>query len=100
RYALEDTLPKLAVFDSKLRDFVSFQSEVMTDAAKIAAANYVSGRRFLITLSILALLLGVGSAWWITRSIVGPVSKAVEAVGQISQGDLTVKLEHKSADEI
>jgi methyl-accepting chemotaxis protein len=100
KLVLSDTLPKLDLFTAKLDEMVKQQSALVNANGKEAIANYASARLVLIILGIVSLGIGAGAAWWVTRSVVGPVRKVVAAVGAISQGDLTVKLEHKSKDEI
>jgi methyl-accepting chemotaxis protein len=100
KFVLSDALPKLDLFTEKLDEMVKQQSALVDASGKEAEETYVSARLFLLILGIVSLSIGVGAAWWVTRSVVGPVRKVVAAVGEISRGDLTVKLDHKSKDEI
>jgi len=47
-----------------------------------------------------ALLLGVAAAFFITRSITGPVQEVVDFVEEIAEGDFTSELDIKQQDEI
>ena len=48
----------------------------------------------------LALVLGIGAAMAITRSIVRPVKRAVELASTVAQGDLTTRIEVSGKDEL
>jgi methyl-accepting chemotaxis protein len=100
KLVLSDTLPKLDLFSAKLDEMVKEQSALVDANGKRAEATYLSARMVLSILGTVSLILGIGAAWWVARSVVGPVRKVVDAVGEISRGDLTVKLDHQSKDEI
>jgi methyl-accepting chemotaxis protein len=50
--------------------------------------------------SVVALAIGAGAAWIITRSITGPVRLASEAVKAVAGGDLTQRLQSSGRDEL
>lgn len=53
----------------------------------------------IIVLLIIALLVGIAFAWFITRSIVTPLTLALTTAESIADGDLSVKIENKATDE-
>jgi methyl-accepting chemotaxis protein len=57
------------------------------------------GRMILIAATALALLLGAGLAWLLSRSITAPLQVAVRHAGQIAEGDLTHGIEAQGRDE-
>ena len=50
--------------------------------------------------AVLALLLGLGASWLITRQIVPPLNRALTLARQIAAGDVTGKLDSSARDEI
>lgn len=83
-----------------LNEFSSFQIEGAKHNGKLAAELASASRTLVVSLSIAAVLLALGFAWWVTRSITTPINKAVDAATRLADGDLTVKLESDSKDEV
>jgi len=54
----------------------------------------------MIAASILAVLLGVGTAYYITRSITRPIGRAIELAESVAAGNLTYRVEVESKDEV
>jgi methyl-accepting chemotaxis protein len=74
------------------------QSNLDAVAAEIQAGNR-SGRDMLIALGVAAVALGVGFAWMTTRSIVRPLSAAVQIAQTVADGDLSRRIEAHGEDE-
>ena len=56
----------------------------------LAAANVAGVTRSVIVFAgVAAMAMGVATAWWLFRSVLAPMSQAVVAARQISDGDLT-----------
>ena len=53
----------------------------------------------IIGIAAVALAMGVGLAWLITRSITGPLVTAVDVAETVARGDLTTRLDVTSRDE-
>ena len=83
-----------------VNELVDFQSDLMTEAGKQAAENYKSARNMSIAISLGSLVISILFALWITRSITRPISEASIAAEALSQGDLTVKIDATSKDEV
>ena len=81
----------------KLNDL---QNTLMEKAGNDAEALAASTRTLIIILLIAAALIATGFALWITRSITRPINEAVGAATRLSEGDLTVRLESDSKDEV
>jgi methyl-accepting chemotaxis protein len=60
---------------------------------------YTSSLTELVILNVLALLLGGLCAWWLTKGITRPLSKAVQIARTVSAGDLTSHIDVSSRDE-
>nr|WP_308633147.1 methyl-accepting chemotaxis protein [Massilia sp. R2A-15] len=89
REAYLDALAKLSVAQRKLLD----------DTAALVSAQYQSGRRLVLALGALGILIGAACAWLISRSITGPIYEAVRVAQTVSAGDLTSEIEVTSTDE-
>jgi len=82
-------LGKLADFEEKL----SLQNGVETQK------EYVFARTLTMALGALALLIGAGVAWAITRGITAPLAHAVEVAQAIAAGDLRSRIQTGRGDE-
>ncbi|MCE0493132.1 HAMP domain-containing methyl-accepting chemotaxis protein [Vibrio salinus] len=54
---------------------------------------------FVVTLSFIAIIIGIVAAYLITTAITKPIHKAVDAAHQLAHGDLTVKVGNTGKDE-
>jgi methyl-accepting chemotaxis protein len=75
------------------------KGQLMADAAK-ANTDFESTRAFLLGLALMSLLIAVGAAVWISSSVSKGLNRAVKAVAEVADGDLTRKAEVSSNDEI
>ena len=64
-----------------------------------AAKEYESARNTMLGLGILAILISVGVAAFLTRGITRPLNDAVAIADSLSKGDLTVLVKVDSSDE-
>ncbi|MBZ8143290.1 methyl-accepting chemotaxis protein, partial [Rubrivivax gelatinosus] len=64
-----------------------------------AAGTYSSAKLALGTMVLVALVLGIGAAVLITRSIVRPIRHAVDVAAAVAQGDLSLRIEAEGRDE-
>ena len=75
--------------------------ETATNAAAAQAEQaYKTARIFVIGLSLAAIVIGVLTAIFITRSITGPLDQAVKVARRIQQGDLTSEVKVTGQDEL
>jgi methyl-accepting chemotaxis protein len=77
-----------------------YQSELMEVAGQEMAVTFEHSRKLLIALALIAGLFGVGVAIWITRSITRPLAETIVVANRLAEGDLTVKVEVRSRDEV
>jgi methyl-accepting chemotaxis protein len=80
--------------------FVDLQTEVADKIGADAEALAISTRNLIIGVALAALLLGVLLAFLITRSITRPVGEALAVTQRLAEGDLTVRIDDISKDEI
>jgi methyl-accepting chemotaxis protein len=72
----------------------------MADAAvEDARASYKSALILTLALGGAALVIGLGAAWLVTRSITRPLHEAVDVARRVAQGDLTGEVRVNSKDE-
>jgi methyl-accepting chemotaxis protein len=65
-----------------------------------AESRYQSTKRSVVVLLLASAALGIGLAAAITRLIVGPLARCVDALDRIGHGDLTIRIPVESRDEI
>jgi methyl-accepting chemotaxis protein len=79
---------------------VARQSQSMLDDVATAKDSSRTAKLQMVGASVLAVLLGVLTAWTITRSITHPIQRAIELAESVAAGNLTYKVEVKSKDEV
>jgi len=79
---------------------IDYQAASMAQEGKEAGEMAAATRNLILTLAAVSILLALGLAWWVTRSITRPVGEVVDAANRIAQGDLSVRIESRSNDEI
>jgi methyl-accepting chemotaxis protein len=94
-----DMVAQRTVYLDNLGQLYLLQQKLLDATAADIQADYSSGRFLLTSLGISAILLGIGFAWWITRSITGPISDAVRVAESVSQGDLSSDIASDRHDE-
>jgi methyl-accepting chemotaxis protein len=85
---------------SAVQELIKFQTEAMEKAGKEADETVTAAERMIIVLSAVAVFLTLILAWLVTRSITRPIGEALNAASRIAEGDLTVKIESNSKDEV
>jgi methyl-accepting chemotaxis protein len=91
--------PLLSAYQASLNKLNDFQTELVLAAVKEAGESYNLARNIMLALTAIALALAAGIAFWVTRSITGPLNIAVNVSNQLAEGDLTAKIEVTSKDE-
>ncbi|MEI7429805.1 MAG: methyl-accepting chemotaxis protein [Betaproteobacteria bacterium] len=81
-------------------DLIKFQVDIMEKAGKTAGEAATNATRLLSITGLIAALLTIAFAWYITIGITRPINIAVDAANRLAEGDLTVKLESDSKDEV
>ncbi|KGF79523.1 membrane protein [Massilia sp. JS1662] len=91
--------PALAAYEAAAADLAEHQKTGFDDAKARIQDIAASGRLLLVGVGIVAVLLGAALAWWLTRSITGPLRRAVTVANAVAQGDLTTRIEVERRDE-
>jgi methyl-accepting chemotaxis protein len=87
-----------AYFDV-LDKLIDFQTKAVENGAKKASDDYNNARTLMIALSLIAAVLGIGIAVFITRSITAPMNEALEAANKIAAGDMSIKINADTTEE-
>jgi methyl-accepting chemotaxis protein len=95
-----EVLPSLDAYLKSIRDLITFQNAIVDDGGKEAIATAALARDVAIGLAAVALLLGIGFAVAITRSITRPLSELKLAADRLALGDIDQTLEAETKDEI
>jgi methyl-accepting chemotaxis protein len=79
---------------------VAFNQDVAGEASRAIDASVSSARSGILIGIAAALIIAIGVAVFIVRSITGPLGTASGLINQVAQGDLTHKVEATSTDEL
>ncbi|MCC7644520.1 MULTISPECIES: methyl-accepting chemotaxis protein [unclassified Janthinobacterium] len=90
---------KRDIYLASLKKLELLEAKLLDESAAQIRSRYESGRLLLISLGVAAILLGIACAYWITRSITRPITRAVEVAEAVSAGDLTSHIVVESRDE-
>ncbi|MDN2709119.1 methyl-accepting chemotaxis protein [Janthinobacterium sp. SUN118] len=94
-----DMAVKRDIYLASLKKLEVLEAKLLDETAAQIRSRYENGRMLLISLGVAAILLGIACAYWITRSITRPITRAVEVAEAVSAGDLTSHIVVESRDE-
>ncbi|WP_373986846.1 methyl-accepting chemotaxis protein [Duganella sp. BuS-21] len=83
-----------------LEKLLAYQAQQAKALAAYSASQFEGSRALLVGLGMATLALGAALALLLTRSIVRPLTQAVELAEQVAGGELHVAIEHGRSDEI
>ncbi|UXZ93815.1 methyl-accepting chemotaxis protein [Pseudomonas phytophila] len=83
----------------QLKDLVDINRAGAVAGSKVAGQQYDGATVAIIAVAVIASLMTVLLAWLLTRSIVAPLSRAVNAAQEIAAGNLTKHIEVDGKDE-
>ena len=87
-------------YTGALDKLLAYQTQQAKALAEQSASQFAGSRALLIGLGGATLVLGAVLAWQLTRSIVRPLTRAVELAEQVAGGELHVAIAHGRSDEI
>lgn len=93
------TLPALNGFLDAIEDLVKLQGQLLDSSGKEALQISDNSLILMVAVGLIALAIGAGMAFWITRSITRPIAGAVNVANRLAAGDLTAKIDVTSKDE-
>lgn len=100
RYFLQAMAPLLERYLLSLYEFVDFQGSVVETAGAAAAATAVSARKVMLLLGSVGLIVGLGFAVVITRSLTLPLARVVAFLHEVRMGHLGERLRMDRRDEL
>jgi len=86
--------------DGKLGQMIDLQTTEMDEIGQTANMRVAADVRQIVILGVVAVLLTMLVAWFMTRSITGPVNVVVAAARKMAAGDFAFTLESTARDEI
>jgi methyl-accepting chemotaxis protein len=94
-----ETLPALDALQEPITALTDLQKKIVVASSDEVQQNITSARNLLLMLGMTGLLVGVSFAYWITRSITGPMHQAVQIARTVASGDLGSHIEAHTKDE-
>ena len=82
-----------------VKSLIELVGTLLDEGGQDAADNFLGGRNLMASLAALATLLACALAYWATRSITLPLTRAVQMARTVASGDLTSRIEINSKDE-
>ncbi|MFZ5772545.1 MAG: methyl-accepting chemotaxis protein [Thermodesulfobacteriota bacterium] len=82
-----------------IKEFIGFQAGQVHEAGREADVMIGGAVRLIVILAAGALVVGIGLALFITRSITSPLGACIGAAGKIAGGDMNVELDGTARDE-
>jgi methyl-accepting chemotaxis protein len=96
---LEQTLPALDTLQKSVNELVSLQKKVVETSGGEIKKSVDFAQMLMVAVGLGALAAGIAFAWVLTRSITGPLRRAVTVAKTVASGDLTSRIEVRSKDE-
>ena len=96
---MKDLLAHQAKWTDAIDALQREQEALGQDTAKEAADAYANAMLTTVVLAAVALLLGAGTAFYVTRTIVRPLGAAVNLARRVAAGDLMTEVRVNSTDE-
>jgi methyl-accepting chemotaxis protein len=98
--ALEQKVkPALAGAQQQVTQLIAAQSAATQRSAQQAAQTYRRAVLILVAAALVAVLLSIVIATWVTRSITRPLGAAVAVANKVAAGELDVPVQRQSDDE-
>lgn len=86
--------------NAALDESADFNAQIASDSKDAASSSASSSTTLLVSISVVAALMGFGIAYWLARSIAGAANQATQAASSIARGNVAVSMDVKSKDEM
>ena len=96
----QDVRPANRAYFAELDKLIAFQAQLTNESSASASQSASRSTMIMLVLGVLGAGMGLLTAWYITRGIVGPVRHAVKVARTVAGGDLTSRIDVRSTDEI
>ncbi|NYE60147.1 methyl-accepting chemotaxis protein [Duganella sp. 1224] len=97
---LQQVRPAQTAYIAALDKLIDFQVQLMRDSGASAAQTASRANLLMIALGLISAALGVFAGWYVTRSIVRPISYAVRVARTVAGGDLSSDIQIRTRDEV
>jgi len=94
-----DMVPRVQAYVDSLRAIVKYQQDVVAADADSIDAGFRTNLVLQVSLTVIALVAGIGFAWWIARRITAPLTDAVSVAQTVARGDLTSRFNVEGSNE-
>ncbi|MGV7210782.1 methyl-accepting chemotaxis protein [Oxalobacteraceae bacterium A2-2] len=94
-----ETLPALDQLQGGIRELLALQKRLVEEGGAAIHGEIAATLLLALVLGGAALLIGACGAWAITRSITGPMQRAVQVAEQVAEGDLGARIDTSGGDE-
>ncbi|EXI67162.1 MAG: Serine chemoreceptor protein [Candidatus Accumulibacter adjunctus] len=85
---------------ARINAVIDSQVDLMKKQGAETHENAQQGKAIVIALALGSLAIGIGFAFWMSRSITRPIGEAVDAANALAEGDLSVRINADSKDEV
>jgi methyl-accepting chemotaxis protein len=94
-----ETLPALDAMQQPIDALTALQKKIVLEGSAETKGDIQTARSVMLILGTCAGIVGAVLAWWITRSITGPINTAVHVANTVARGDLTSCIDATATDE-
>ncbi|TKC87844.1 HAMP domain-containing protein [Trinickia terrae] len=94
-----ETVPMLERLQQNTTDLVQMQRRLVNERGALVKQVIESARELMLGLGLAALVIGIASAYVITRSITRPLQEALQVAQTVASGDLTSHIRTRTSDE-
>jgi methyl-accepting chemotaxis protein WspA len=96
---IDKARPEQLAYLEKIYTLIDYQVSLIAKERGEAKERYTSGRSVIVGISVLAALVSIVFAYFITRSITLPLQRALRTAQQVAGGDLAAHIDVNSRDE-
>ncbi|MBN9501116.1 MAG: methyl-accepting chemotaxis protein [Armatimonadetes bacterium] len=100
KFCATDLYPAIDPISEKLSELVQVQLDVAKEEYGNAQIVKKNSTRLSYLIGLLAVGIGAGLAFALTRSVVKPLGAAVDVLGRVAEGDLTQRVQLPGKDEL
>jgi methyl-accepting chemotaxis protein len=94
-----ETLPAIEALQAHVKSLAEYQRTLVGRSGERIEHNIASARALLFGVGLAALVVSAWLAWWLSRSITGPIDTAMKIAETVAAGDLTSRIEVAHRDE-
>ena len=94
-----ETLPALDALQEPINAMNALEKKLVETGGRTVVRDIASARIQMLALGAAGLLIGAALAYWITRSIIMPLRRAVAVAQNVAAGDLGSRIEVDGSDE-